>query len=44
MFLAAEDADRRFHIRIAEITGNSAMHAVVEMLWEARDRSRNTGF
>jgi DNA-binding FadR family transcriptional regulator len=37
--LAAEDADRRFHIRIAEITGNSAMHAVVEMLWEARDRS-----
>jgi len=37
--LAAEDADRRFHIRIAEITGNSAMHAVVGMLWEARDRS-----
>jgi len=37
--LAAEDADRRFHIRIAEITGNSAMRAVVEMLWEARDRS-----
>lgn len=37
--LAAEDADRRFHIRIAEITGNSAIHAVVEMLWEARDRS-----
>ena len=37
--LAAEDADRRFHIKIAEITGNSAMHAVVEMLWEARDRS-----
>jgi DNA-binding FadR family transcriptional regulator len=37
--LAAEDADRRFHMRIAEITGNSAMHAVVEMLWEARARS-----
>ena len=37
--LAAEDADRRFHLRIAEITGNSAMHAVIEMLWEARDRS-----
>lgn len=37
--LAAEDADRRFHIRIAEITGNSAVHGVVEMLWEARDRS-----
>jgi DNA-binding FadR family transcriptional regulator len=37
--LAAEDADRRFHKRIAEITGNSAMHAVVEMLWEARVRS-----
>ena len=37
--LAAENADRRFHIRIAEITGNSAIHAVVEMLWEARDRS-----
>jgi DNA-binding FadR family transcriptional regulator len=37
--LAAEDADRRFHLRIAEITGNSAIHAVVEMLWQARDRS-----
>lgn len=37
--LAAEDADRRFHLRIAEITGNSAMHAVIEMLWEARVRS-----
>jgi DNA-binding FadR family transcriptional regulator len=37
--LAAEDADRRFHLRIAEITGNSAMHAVVEMLWDARERS-----
>jgi DNA-binding FadR family transcriptional regulator len=37
--LAAEDADRRFHLRIAEITGNSAMHAVIEMLWEARSRS-----
>lgn len=37
--LAAEDADRRFHLRIAEITGNSAMHGVVEMLWEARVRS-----
>jgi DNA-binding FadR family transcriptional regulator len=37
--LVAEDADRRFHLRIAEITGNSAMHAVVEMLWEARVRS-----
>lgn len=37
--LAAEDADRRFHLRIAEITGNGAMHAVVQMLWEARDRS-----
>ena len=37
--LAAEDADRRFHLRIAEITGNSAIHAVVEMLWDARDRS-----
>ena len=37
--LAAEDADRRFHLRIAEITGNSAMFAVIEMLWEARDRS-----
>ena len=37
--LAAEDADRRFHLRIAEITGNSVIHAVVEMLWDARDRS-----
>jgi DNA-binding FadR family transcriptional regulator len=37
--LASEDADRRFHLRIAEVTGNSAMHAVVEMLWDTRDRS-----
>ena len=36
---ASEDADRRFHLRIAETTGNSAMHAAVEMLWEARARS-----
>jgi len=34
-----EDADQRFHLRIAEITGNSAMYAAVEMLWEARARS-----
>ncbi len=37
--IAREDADQRFHLRIAEITGNSAMYAAVEMLWVARARS-----
>lgn len=35
----SEDADRRFHLKIAECTGNSAMQSVVEMLWESRKRS-----
>lgn len=35
----AEDADRRFHVGIAQATQNSAMVATVEMLWEARERS-----
>lgn len=34
-----EDADRRFHLAIATATGNSAMVAAVEMLWDARTRS-----
>ncbi|RYD59880.1 MAG: FadR family transcriptional regulator [Sphingomonadales bacterium] len=37
--LVSEEADRQFHIKIAESSGNSAMLAVVEMLWEARTRS-----
>lgn len=35
----SEDADRRFHMLIAESTKNSAMSAAVQMLWEARARS-----
>lgn len=34
-----EDADRRFHLAIAMATGNSAMVAAVELLWDARARS-----
>lgn len=34
-----EDADRRFHLAIAAATGNSAMLAAVELLWDARARS-----
>lgn len=30
------DADRMFHLRIAEATGNGALVAVVKMLWEER--------
>lgn len=36
---AAEDADRRFHVLIAQATQNSAMAAAVTMLWDARSRS-----
>lgn len=36
----SEDADRRFHLAIAEATRNSAMVHVVTELWDARDRSR----
>lgn len=37
--MASEDADRRFHLAIAQATGNSAMYMAVEMLWDARARS-----
>jgi DNA-binding FadR family transcriptional regulator len=30
------DADRLFHLRIAEATGNGALVAVIKMLWEER--------
>lgn len=36
---AAIEADRRFHMRIAEATGNTVIAAVVEMLWNLRDRA-----
>jgi len=35
----AMEADRRFHLRIAEATGNTVIGAVVEMLWNLRDRA-----
>lgn len=35
----SEDADRRFHMLIAKATQNSAMVAVVQLLWDARARS-----
>lgn len=38
-FAASEEADRAFHVKIAECTGNSVMQSVVEMLWESRIRS-----
>lgn len=38
-FQESEAADRQFHVGIARATGNSAMLATVEMLWEARARS-----
>ncbi|GIL41672.1 FadR/GntR family transcriptional regulator [Roseiterribacter gracilis] len=40
--VAAEDADRRFHLLIANTTRNSAMLASVQMLWDARARSPQT--
>jgi DNA-binding FadR family transcriptional regulator len=36
----SEAADRQFHETIARATGNSAMLSAVEMLWDARERSR----
>jgi DNA-binding FadR family transcriptional regulator len=35
----SEDADRRFHLSIARATQNSAIYAVIEMLWDARNQS-----
>lgn len=35
----SEDADRRFHMAIARATQNSAITAMVEMLWDVRHRS-----
>ncbi|MGP7796983.1 FadR/GntR family transcriptional regulator [Sphingomonas sp. CLY1604] len=34
---AAFDTDRRFHLRIAEATGNTVIATVVDMLWRLRD-------
>ena len=36
---AAFEADKRFHIAIAEATGNSLIVSVVEMLWAVREQS-----
>ena len=36
---AAVDADRQFHLLIAEATGNSIVRTVVEMLWDIREKS-----
>ncbi len=35
----ALEADRRFHLLIAEATGNTVISTVVEMLWELRERA-----
>jgi DNA-binding FadR family transcriptional regulator len=40
----SEDADRRFHLLIAKATQNSGMQAAVQMLWDARARSRQNQF
>lgn len=37
--LKGEDADKAFHMVIAQATGNGAMIATVENLWELRNRS-----
>jgi len=37
--MAAEAADREFHLEIARATQNSAMEKTVSMLWDARDQS-----
>ncbi|NIJ20041.1 GntR family transcriptional repressor for pyruvate dehydrogenase complex [Sphingomonas naasensis] len=33
------DADRRFHLAIADATGNEAVRSVIEYLWDLRTRS-----
>lgn len=35
----AVDADRRFHLLIAEATGNSLVRSAIDTLWTIRDRS-----
>jgi GntR family transcriptional repressor for pyruvate dehydrogenase complex len=35
----ALEVDRRFHLLIAEATGNTVISTVVEMLWELRERA-----
>jgi GntR family hexuronate regulon transcriptional repressor len=37
--IQGEDADRQFHVAIAESTGNSALAAVIDDLWEIRETS-----
>ena len=37
--LKGEDADKEFHMVIARATGNGAIIATVENLWELRNRS-----
>jgi GntR family transcriptional repressor for pyruvate dehydrogenase complex len=37
--MAAEAADREFHLEIARATQNNAMERTVAMLWDARDHS-----
>ena len=37
--IQGESADRQFHVAIAECTGNSALVAVIDDLWEIRETS-----
>ncbi|GIL38666.1 FadR/GntR family transcriptional regulator [Roseiterribacter gracilis] len=39
LHVPGEVADRRFHVAIASATHNSAIVTIVEMLWDARDKS-----
>ncbi|WP_164107604.1 FadR/GntR family transcriptional regulator, partial [Serratia marcescens] len=36
---AVMDADHRFHLAIANATGNAAIRSVVEYLWDLRTKS-----
>jgi DNA-binding FadR family transcriptional regulator len=38
----SEDADRRFHVAIARASQNSAVVAIVEMLWDQRNQSEQS--